>query len=266
MKKKREDALAALRKTFAGSTDEKGYVARPEDNLIDEVCLDQFESDVIEGAGNELKGKFLAVHSSTALAVNSFAPFKSTPSRLTCCGKSGFDSIRFERECRTGLRGGTHPHLDVWLASQSEVIAIESKLTEYFDLKSATYTDSYQRKTFPHAEDCWWDVLEESKTAGKYHLDVAQLVKHYLGLVRHLETSDVRSVTLLYLYWEPKNAERVDACLQHREQVQAFQHRVAASKIQFEFQSYANLWNEWQQDERLTTHVENLRARYEVEI
>ncbi|MBU0966250.1 MAG: hypothetical protein KKA54_07705 [Proteobacteria bacterium] len=42
------------------------------DNLIDGVSLAQFEADLQSGDGAELHGKFRAVHSSSALAVNCF--------------------------------------------------------------------------------------------------------------------------------------------------------------------------------------------------
>ena len=82
--------------------------------------------------GNELKMKFCAVHSSCALAVNTFAPFKDRPGDLVLLGQSGFEPPTFEKELPSGLRG-TPPTLDVFLCRGSEVIAIESKFTEYFN-------------------------------------------------------------------------------------------------------------------------------------
>ena len=57
--------------------DAKGYVREPSQNLIEGVRLVEFEADLKQGDGNELVGKFRAAHSSSALAVNVFAPFKS---------------------------------------------------------------------------------------------------------------------------------------------------------------------------------------------
>lgn len=262
----KQKAIDALQRQFSGRTNDAGYVSRPEENLIEGVQLRHFESDLKKGAGNELHSKFLAVHSSTALAVNSFAPFKDAPESLAFCGRTGFSAISFERECRTGLRGGTHPHLDVWLESSREVSAVESKLTEYFDRKVAEYSDSYQREKFPHAEDCWWDLLEDSKSVGMKHLDVAQLVKHYLGLIRHLKTSETPAVSLVYLYWEPMNGDSIDACIQHRNELDAFSQRVIQSEIRFVSRTYAELWEEWKERDRLGAHVDNLIARYGVQL
>ena len=42
--------------------------------------------------------KFCAVHSSCALAVNCFAPFKVDPSRLRLLGKQGASNVEFEKK------------------------------------------------------------------------------------------------------------------------------------------------------------------------
>jgi hypothetical protein len=59
--------------------DKNGYVNEAEQNLIEGVRLKDFEADLLQGDGNEMKGKFRAAHSSSALAVNTFAPFKAHP-------------------------------------------------------------------------------------------------------------------------------------------------------------------------------------------
>ena len=126
---------AALWRQFPGSTNDKGYVDRPEENLIDGVHLRMFESDLRKGAGNELANHFLAVHSSSALAVNAFAPFTETPEKLTCCGKSQFTSAQFEQACRTEL-SGTPPHLDVWLQRGDGAIGKSESFTRPYHVMS----------------------------------------------------------------------------------------------------------------------------------
>jgi hypothetical protein len=44
---------------------------------------------------------------------------------------------------------------------------------EYFNPKEAEFTSSYTRAVLPQAEDCWWQVLEDSKHIGQRQLDVA---------------------------------------------------------------------------------------------
>lgn len=233
--------------------------------MLPGVRLDHFESDLGKGGGHELKKKFLALHSSAALAINTFAPFKDTPSSLSILRKQGFGSPVFERQLPTGLRG-TPPNIDVYLQSDEEVIAVESKFLEYCTSKAANYSDSYSKDTLPLAEDCWWQVLEESKAAGLRHLDVAQLVKHYLGLIRLMnhghEGWKPKEVTLLYLFWEPANGLDIQECLSHRGEIEQLASRVSGSRIKFRSLSYPELWREWESLPGIAAHLANLKTRY----
>jgi hypothetical protein len=65
-------AKAALLRNFKGEADNLGYTTSLQANLVPDVALDSIESDLRRGDGDELKTKFRAVHSSAALAVNSF--------------------------------------------------------------------------------------------------------------------------------------------------------------------------------------------------
>lgn len=250
----------------AAPSDARGYVARPEDNLVPGVRLEQFRADMEKGAGHELQGKFRAVHSSSALAVNTFAPFKDRPADLVLLGRRGFDAVTFEKQLPTGLHG-TPPTLDVFLRRGDEVIAIESKFLEYFSPKEAKFSSSYRRSALPWAEDGWWRVLEEARGAGPRNLDVAQLVKHYLGLSRLLEEGDASGwkparATLLYLYWEPANPGRATACVRHRAEIAQLAARVAESRIDFRAMSYPDLWQDWERRPGLAAHAGDLQRRY----
>ena len=64
--------------------DKNGYVSDAVENLIDGVDLNSFEADLRQGSGNELVGNFRVAHSSSALAVNTFAPFKADLARSRC--------------------------------------------------------------------------------------------------------------------------------------------------------------------------------------
>lgn len=251
-------------------SDNRGYVARPEDNLIAGVRMDQFENDLCQGAGNELHGKFCAVHSSSALAVNTFARFKDRLQDFLLNGLHGCDGLRYEAECDTGLRG-TPPTLDVLVRRQGEVIGIESKFLEYFTPKQAKFSASYTHQALPWAEDCWWQVMEDAKHADKRHLDVAQLVKHYFGISRLLVEGDETGwkpakMTLLYLFWEPENAPDIKICQQHRKEVQELAAMVKDSKVVFRWLSYPELWQEWSADTALREHVCHLKKRYSITV
>lgn len=81
-----------LRSAPGTELDENGYVTNASQNLIKGVRLADFEADLRQGDGNEMEGKFRAAHSSSALAVNTFAPFKATAAALRLPGGSGFAS------------------------------------------------------------------------------------------------------------------------------------------------------------------------------
>ena len=266
----RQVAHAAVKAAFdrwaPAPSDERGYVATPEQNLLPGVWLDQFAADLEKGAGHELAGKFRAVHSSSALAVNTFGPFRDQPAALVLLGARGYDPPVFEKELSTGLRG-TGPTLDVFLRRGEDLVAIESKFLEYFSPKEAHFSPRYVRRVFPWAEDGWWRVLEGSQCAGRRNLDVAQLVKHYLGLGRLMDQGGPggfkpRRVTLLYLYWEPANAPAIEACRRHRAEIAELAAHVAGSRIAFRSMSYPSLWAEWAALPECSGHASNLAARY----
>ena len=250
--------------------DAKGYVATPQDNLVPGVRLDQFDSDLQQGGGHELAGKFRALHSSSVLAVNTFAPFKNQPHDLILLGQRGFGPPTFEHQLPTGLKG-TPPTLDVFFRCGDEVVAIESKFFEYFSRKNAKFSPSYSKANLPFAEDSWWKVMEDAKKAGRQYLDVAQLVKHYFGLIHLLEHGDPtgwkpEKATLLYLFWEPDNWQEVEICQTHRGEITDFQSGVSQSKIHFRSISYPELWRTWASEPSLETHIRHLRKKYVIHV
>jgi hypothetical protein len=122
---------------------DKGYVEEASQNLIEGVRLEDFEADLLQGDGNELKGKFRAAHSSSALAINTFAPFKGHLDALRLPGGSGFDDLHFEQKCPHGLVGRRSPNLDVLAEGSSCVVAIESKLLEPLSKHTAKFSPAY---------------------------------------------------------------------------------------------------------------------------
>ena len=84
----RNRALTSLREAFAlqhpeMALDKNDYVIDFRDVLLPQVAAEDFEADLNSGDGNELQTKFRAVHSSSALAVNCFAPFRQRIADLT---------------------------------------------------------------------------------------------------------------------------------------------------------------------------------------
>jgi len=259
----RARAKAALSKSFTGTTDHRGYVDWPQANLVSGVRLDQFERDLRQGDGSELRMKFCAVHSSAALAVNCFAPFKDRPEDLFILGQHGAVGIQFEKQMPI-IPGRRPSNLDVWVDRGSSAVAIESKLLEYFEPKKPEFAEAYKAMETV-AEPCWWSVCKNAWNGDAQHLDTAQLVKHYFGL-RRFQTAAKQppDLVLLYLFWEPTNWQEIAECRQHRSEVEKLAEQVVASSIAFRWMTYPALWQEWMAIPQLAEHAGNLKARYEI--
>ena len=247
--------------------DDKGYAADFRDILLPMVSPEDFEADLSAGNGNELQTKFRAVHSSSALAVNAFAPFRRRIGELALLGHRGFSSLAFEQKCPTGLRRGTPPNLDVLVSGESEVVGIESKLTEYLTSHRARFSPAYaeQIQDRRREQSYFREMLRLIEEPVSYvWLDAAQLIKHAFGLAR---TIGERPATLLYLFWEPANPSASPVFAEHRREIAAFAERVAGATPVFRAMSYPELWSSWKdagQQDWLARHIEDLRARYEV--
>ena len=259
-----KDALAYFDPTL--KIDSKGYVKCFRDNLVPSVCTEDFEEELGKGDGNELGSKFRATHSSSALVVNSFGPFKRWIADLKILDTESFHSLHFERKCPTGLRGNA-PNLDVFLEGKSEIIGIESKLTEYLTSKSAKFSPAYEHIDDDRCKTAWFtEMLRLMKEPESYvWLDAAQLIKHAFGLTNP-QTFCGKSATLLYLYWEPLNTARYSEFSEHRREIEKFAKRVCGSSPSFRAMSYHELWSSWGQTapDWLMKHLDNLKSRYGV--
>jgi hypothetical protein len=268
-------AIAALSKAFTLhhsniALDPKGYAADYRGTLLSGVLPEDFEADLSSGDGNELETKFRAAHSSSGLGVNCFAPFKQRIADLTLPGHGAFAGLQFERKCPTGLRGGRAPNLDVVLTGPSNVVAIESKLTEYLSPHRAKFSPAYgaQITDVRRRQGYFHEMLRLLDHPDHYKwLDAAQLIKHAFGLAR---TFPDRPVTLLYLFWEPMNPDASPEFAAHRAEIKDFKSRVEGSSPVFEAMSYAELWQAWCENaalpEWVQEHRENLERRYLVSI
>lgn len=257
-----------LRKKVAASDtnpiDDRGYWTSPEMNLVPGVTLASVEADLQRGDGNELRAKFAAIHSSCALAVNSFGIFKDQPENLQLFGRHGADVVEFEKQLKI-FRGGRPPNIDVWIERDEEIVAVESKFLEYLTPKIPSFSKAYDRLQ-PTSENAWWQAYEEAKCGKSQHLDRAQIIKHYFGLNAFSAKGDTRRITLLYLFWEPLNGEDIPECIKHREELSAFANSVKNARICFDWMSYNQLWEEWTMVPALTVHSRNLVSRYQVHL
>ena len=260
-----------LRSSPQAVLDKNGYVSEIRQNLIEGVYLSDFETDVRQGDGNELKSKFRAAHSSTALAVNTFAPFKrneTNKAALRLPNGSDFVHLQFERKCSAGILGRKPPNLDFVAEGPNSVVAIESKCTEHLSEHIAAFSSAYDEEILDERRESTWfremhRLLDHPQT---YRwLNAAQLVKHAFGLSL---TFRGQVVTLLYLFWEPTNPDQYSEFAEHREEIDRFAESVAGSMPRFSAMSYPELWKCWDtySEPDWLTHVARLRARYEIDV
>jgi hypothetical protein len=261
------DAFERVRPDAA--RDAHGYVVQLEDNLLPAITRGEIEEAFGAGAGQELEGKMRAPWSSSALAVNSFARWHRDSSLLKLSALSGFtDTIAFEAKCPNGV-SRIPPHLDVLLERGDEIVAVESKCTEYLAAKTAKVSAAYlalREQGDERARSRWFDAL--AKAPSFRLLDAYQLVKHFLGLAL---TYGARPLTLVYLYWEPSNADDLPVFAKHRAEVDRFRELVVGDeKCAFAALSYPEHWRELdrlaEKPSWLDAHLVELRRRYEVEI
>lgn len=248
----------------AAPLDDRGYAADFLQNLLPAVAAADFEADLQAGDGNELDTKFRAVHSSSALAVNCFAPFRRQLADLGLCGLSGFTDLRFERKCPTGLRRGTPPNLDLVVSGPQGVVGVESKLTEHLAPHKARFAPAYTEEIRDwRRQQGYFAEMERliAQPAAYRQLDAAQLIKHAFGLGH---VFDGPQVTLLYLYWEPRNPDCDPVFHAHRQEIGDFAARVAGSVPAFRALSYSRLWSEWRGTAPgwLIRHLDQLEQRY----
>ena len=128
----------------------------------------------------------------------------------------------------------------------------------------------YQGAIDSLAEPMWAGVYIELKANPRLFkfLDAAQLVKHYLGMRNTLGSINAEQA-LLYVYWEPANAEEHEEFYRHRDEVQYLSEAVSGGQIRFFARSYQQLWDEWKDTSSwagMKAHLSNLEQRYSFSI
>jgi hypothetical protein len=238
-----------------------GRIRRVSDLLIDGVRHEQLPDSID-------RTRLRAPHSAAALTINNFLPWQRAPDQLPLAGWTGFDAVQFEVRCPTGLRG-TPPHLDL-LALRGEIaVAVIVRCIEYLSRRKTAVAPSYDRllAATPGLE-LWRHQLDRLRTEPQHyrHVDPGALIKFALALGR---TFPDRPTILLYLYWEPLNAERFEEFCRHREETAELAHAMLGARVSFEPLSFDAMWREWAArgaPSWLADHVDQLRARYCVSI
>jgi len=108
---------------------------------------------------------------------------------------------------------GNPPNLDVFVENAKTIITIESKCCDIFADHKIEFSDTYTKLENDYRiyqkdwyEGQWWNHIGAIKNNYKY-LDVALLIKHYIGILEYKKEKGVQNkkAILLYLFWEPGN-------------------------------------------------------------
>jgi len=233
-------------------------------------------ADVRAGDGSELKQpkdsslspRFHSSRSSCALAVNAFGYWRCDPSTLRIARTGGFERLRFE--AKFPIEGATRrvpPNLDAHMSGPTVAVAVESKLLEYLSpAKPVEIAGAYDRAIEKHAHPSWRDQIERlRRNPSEFQLFAAgQIIKHYLGI----KSAGPAKTTLLYVYWEPSDADQCRVFAQHRTEVESFSNELSDPEIAFAALDYPSLLAEWDElgDHSISAHVRNVRDRYAVAI
>ena len=250
--------------------DQKGYLKKSEDNILQIVNeWSTIKNELSSGQGSELKPnkngviKFNAAHSSSALCVNNFAHFKEYPHQSSLLQFRNFEVIQFEKKLHTGI---SKPNLDLYLETSAEVIGVESKFTEHLCPKKPNKNlDKYINRSelvyLPSSfNEILWHYIDEKR---KYYLDVAQLIKHAIGLRRTSERINSKKPVLVYIYWLPENSHDFAAFHKHQNEINEFQARISKF-VDFYHLSYIKYWSS--QELHFPEIVASIKQRYLVNI
>src|SRR6185437_7497213 len=196
-----------------------GYVGTVRENLFRDLS-DRAHAAFEKGSGGEMHdttgrpAKMRSLHSSSALVVNVFDHWtRMDPSPLArALGLLGVQEIAFEAQFPTGLEGNP-PNLDLAISVRDgSTTAIESKFTEWMIPKTPK-RPPLKSKYFPKGSTLWATqglprcqglarAIQDGVTSFT-HLDVAQLLKHALGLA----TQRKGGFSLWYVYMDAAGPE-----------------------------------------------------------
>lgn len=225
---------------------EDGYFATPKMNMP--WLTDGIRAEIDEGDGGEFsekarKPKIAALHSSSALGVNFFGYWhgRDWPELAEVLEISHpIGNPRFERKFPTGI-GPKSPNLDVVLSGANELVAIESKFTEWLGtagkkaLREPYLADKdglWKKVGLPVAQRVAETYLEGP---GFSMLDVPQLLKHLLGVA----TQNPSGKWQLKLVWFGPLS---DAALEMKDEIGRFRKMLGKDATRFSDVTYQDLW------------------------
>lgn len=263
------------------------YCSEPCQNFLDKIVnVERVINQLISVQGNEYKSKIMSVLSSSALVANCFDPWSEYSEQMEITlqdSVSGtymlkdFSKPQLEKLLPIGLsKSNTKANPDVWLDNETNQIAIEGKFCEVVDRKEPKFSPQYLDLVIndKFKQSPWVELMRQLIPERHfYYLDVAQLIKHYFGL---MNCSGKGVKHLLYLYWHPsnKNWKELEPYKTHEVELRDFTKQVSkyfsdqVINIRFHSMTYQELWNQWDSLGILhvSNHVQALRDRYEFSV
>jgi len=202
----------------------------------------------------------------SAMALNSFLPWRDRPGDLVLAGHGPFSELRYAARCPTGVRG-TPPLLDLLAADVDRLVAVTARGPDYLGTRVSRLAPAYAQVDLAPRMAGWQDLLETLRAEpGRFrHLDAVALLKNAIGLSR---TFPEHGPTLIYLFWEPEGADGL-TFRRHRSEIRAMAQLVGGAMVGFQALSFAELWADWEArfpEPWLRDMVAELRARYAVAI
>lgn len=255
------------------------YVTDPQCNLINSVKnWVEIEAELGNGQGGELAPqeeappKFQAFHSSTALCVNTLSKFKENLSDFDFIGYRVFKKACFEKKLKTGI---STANLDFYAETANSILGFESKFTETLEAKLpnqirkrkngeivgnlSVYSKKFEKLN--NAPKSFISVLEKYVAVkDKLYLDVAQLIKHSIGLLNKAK-EDRKEPVLVYIYWVPSNWHELELYRQHEIEIAAFKNDISRH-LTFISMSYLDFWSMYENNTTFSSHIKEVTNRY----
>jgi hypothetical protein len=246
------------------------YVRSLDTNLFLHGLCPQTEADFRKGDGSELNdaktrpAKMRALVSSSALAVNFFDPWRGET--LADLGaalslNAPVMSLHFEYKPSNYPVKPRSPNLDLMLTLEDgQRVAVESKFAEPY--RSPGEGSVISGRYFPPHLALWTEAgldgaqaLANTLAPSWLHLDVAQLLKHMLGLA----SENQGATSLLYLWYDSGMA---DGAL-HRQEISRFAAIVRNDRVAFNERSYQDVFSAIGVDQQPQLGwYEYMRSRY----
>lgn len=260
--------------SFVGGTHTLQFARNLVPGLTDEQ-VEAVRTQLKAGAGNELtptdtgKRRAHAPYSSAALAASTFGRWVGFESELRIAGLGGFSApLTIEQKLKISHGGGT-ANLDCGLTDPGLIVGVESKLTETLTAhKPVRWAAAYKAREMSQLLDRSWRKVLGMSLNGKWqpkYVGLEQLIKHALAL----SSMEADQRELLYVYWEPANAEDHAEVLGHRQELDRLRSLLGDCSPGLRAMTHAELWASWEAEAGpawLPEHVAQLRQRYDIDV